>query len=138
MGENESVLMLAPENVLVVEYGYIDNSNTTLWPYYAQGLTINAADAFQGLVSVPQSELGNKTFPLQVGSVVGGGSIINGMAFDRGTQPDYDSWNELGNEGWGWNGLLPYFKKVNYPLLGASIVQKMLVAIAGNQYVRAF
>jgi len=130
--------MLALENVLVVEYGYIDNSNTTLWPYYAQGLTIDAANAFGGLVSVPQLELGNRTFPLLVGSVVGGGSIINGMTFNRGTRPDYDSWNELGNEGWGWDGLLPYFKKVRYPPVDGSTVQKALAAIARNQRVKAF
>jgi choline dehydrogenase-like flavoprotein len=34
------------------------------------------------------------------------------MFFDRGSRGDYDLWEDLGNPGWGWNGLLPYFKKV--------------------------
>ncbi|KAB2574698.1 Dehydrogenase patE [Lasiodiplodia theobromae] len=44
-------------------------------------------------------------------AVVGGGSVVNGMFFDRGGAPDYDAWEELGNPGWGWDGLLPYFIK---------------------------
>jgi choline dehydrogenase-like flavoprotein len=34
------------------------------------------------------------------------------MFFDRGSAADYDSWEKLGNPGWGWKDLLPYFKKV--------------------------
>jgi choline dehydrogenase-like flavoprotein len=44
-------------------------------------------------------------------SVVGGGSVINGMFADRGSKADYDAWETLGNQGWGWNGLIPYFRK---------------------------
>ncbi|KAI5922017.1 hypothetical protein F4810DRAFT_721762 [Camillea tinctor] len=43
--------------------------------------------------------------------VVGGGSTINAMNWLRGTKVDYDDWQSLGNEGWGWDGLLPFFKK---------------------------
>ena len=43
---------------------------------------------------------------------VGGGSIVNGMAFDRGAPADYEAWMSLGNPGWGWDDLLPYFKRV--------------------------
>jgi choline dehydrogenase-like flavoprotein len=38
---------------------------------------------------------------------------VNGMGYDRGTQPDYDAWGELGNDNWSWNNLLTYFKKVS-------------------------
>ncbi|RYO78701.1 hypothetical protein DL762_008554 [Monosporascus cannonballus] len=44
-------------------------------------------------------------------SVVGGGSVVNGMFADRGSKADYGAWGALGNEGWGWDGLLPYFCK---------------------------
>ena len=37
--------------------------------------------------------------------------MVNGMAFDRASAADYDAWEQLGNPGWGWSGLLPYFKK---------------------------
>jgi choline dehydrogenase-like flavoprotein len=39
------------------------------------------------------------------------------MVFDRGSKSDYDSWAALGNEGWDWDGLLPYFKKVFSPFV---------------------
>jgi len=44
--------------------------------------------------------------------VVGGGTVVNGMFFARGAAADYDAWEQLGNPGWGWDGLLSYFKKV--------------------------
>ncbi|SIT56064.1 Choline dehydrogenase, a flavoprotein [Mesorhizobium prunaredense] len=46
------------------------------------------------------------------GRVPGGSSAINGMIFVRGAQTDFDAWEELGNNGWGWNSVLPYFRKM--------------------------
>jgi len=45
------------------------------------------------------------------GKVVGGGSTINGMLYVRGDKEDYDAWERKGNPGWGWDDVLPYFKK---------------------------
>jgi choline dehydrogenase len=45
------------------------------------------------------------------GKTLGGSSSINGLIFIRGQKEDYDSWRDLGNEGWGWQDVLPYFKK---------------------------
>jgi choline dehydrogenase-like flavoprotein len=61
--------------------------------------------------SAPDANTGGKAFPIYVGNVVGGGSVVNGMAFDRASAADYDAWESLGNTGWNWNSLLPYFKK---------------------------
>lgn len=65
------------------------------------------------IYSAPVQNLGNQTFLVTVGNVVGGGSYVNGMQFDRGADADYDAWAELGNKGWGWSGLRPYFMKSN-------------------------
>jgi choline dehydrogenase len=46
------------------------------------------------------------------GRVPGGSSAINGMIFIRGAASDYDAWEALGNKGWGWNSILPYFRKM--------------------------
>ena len=44
--------------------------------------------------------------------IMGGGSSINDMQANRGTPDDYDGWREMGAMGWGWDDVLPYFKKV--------------------------
>jgi GMC oxidoreductase len=62
--------------------------------------------------TIPQSQLNGNSRPLPAGHVVGGGSIINGMVWNRGEQDDFDAWVSFGNSGWGWNDLLPYFKRV--------------------------
>jgi choline dehydrogenase len=45
------------------------------------------------------------------GKTLGGSSSINGLIFIRGQKEDYDLWRDLGAEGWGWDDVLPYFKK---------------------------
>lgn len=73
-----------------------------------------------GLYSVPQVNLGNAVKEITVGKVVGGGSAANGMYNLRGSSSDYDRWDQLfemdghgSKAGWGWDGILPFFKKVS-------------------------
>jgi len=45
------------------------------------------------------------------GKVLGGSSSINGLLYVRGQPADYDHWRQLGNQGWAWDDVLPYFKR---------------------------
>ena len=55
--------------------------------------------------------LGNRSIPISRGIVRGGCSSINGMVYVRGNPRDYDRWAELGNTGWSYQDVLPYFKR---------------------------
>ncbi len=54
------------------------------------------------------------------GRVLGGSSSINGMIYMRGQAQDYDGWRQAGNIGWGWDDVLPYFKKAEDHVAGPS------------------
>ncbi len=45
------------------------------------------------------------------GKVLGGSSSLNGLLYVRGQKEDYDRWRQMGNEGWGWDDVLPLFKR---------------------------
>jgi choline dehydrogenase-like flavoprotein len=97
-----------PGTVLVIENGYINDDISTQIPSFANSIN---AKLMHDLTSAPDARTGGKSYPVYVGNVVGGGSVVNGMAFDRASAADYDAWESLGNSGWNWNSLLPYFKK---------------------------
>ncbi|GMG51841.1 unnamed protein product [Aspergillus oryzae var. brunneus] len=61
--------------------------------------------------TVPQPGLSGRKLPWPRGKVLGGTSALNFMAWNRGNREDYDAWEELGNAGWGWDDLLPYFQR---------------------------
>lgn len=61
--------------------------------------------------TVPQKELNNRCGFMPRGKVLGGSSSINAMVYIRGNKHDYNSWAALGNEGWDYESLLPYFIK---------------------------
>ncbi|GJL80495.1 MAG: choline dehydrogenase [marine bacterium B5-7] len=54
------------------------------------------------------------------GKVLGGSSAINGLIYIRGQHADYDHWENLGNTGWGWNDVMPYFIRAENNSRGAS------------------
>jgi len=77
--------------------GYIKN-------IYSRKLTWN-------FKSKPTQHTANRSFILPQGRVIGGSSSINGLNHVRGQPSDYDGWSQLGNKGWSYSEVLPYFKR---------------------------
>jgi choline dehydrogenase-like flavoprotein len=64
-----------------------------------------------GWTSTPQKHMQNKVFPYTQAKVIGGGSAINAQIYTRGHPLDYDEWRQRGCTGWGYDDVLPYFRK---------------------------
>jgi choline dehydrogenase len=64
-----------------------------------------------GWSTVPQRHMGGKVFTYTQAKVIGGGSAINAQIYTRGNALDYDEWRQMGCEGWGYDDVLPYFRK---------------------------
>ncbi|KAK9357603.1 hypothetical protein V1504DRAFT_436603 [Lipomyces starkeyi] len=62
--------------------------------------------------TIPQTSLNNRAIKWPRGKVVGGSSCINSHVFVRASPEEYNDWEALGNKGWNWKTLAPYFKKV--------------------------
>lgn len=59
----------------------------------------------------PDPGLNNRTAYWPRGKVLGGSSSINAMVYIRGQQEDFEDWKAMGNTGWGWDDVLPYFRR---------------------------
>ncbi len=66
----------------------------------------------------PSAGLNGRVLGYPRGKVLGGCSSINGMIYMRGQARDYDQWRQLGNVGWGWDDVLPYFKQTEDHVAG--------------------
>jgi choline dehydrogenase len=64
-----------------------------------------------GWDTVPQKHMQNKVFRYTQAKVIGGGSAINAQIYTRGNAQDYDDWRQMGCNGWGYDDVLPYFRK---------------------------
>jgi len=60
----------------------------------------------------PEQRMNHQRVYWPRGRLLGGSGSVNGMIFNRGQPADYDHWRDLGNSGWGYDDVLPYFKKL--------------------------
>jgi len=67
-----------------------------------------------------EAGLNGRSLKYPRGKVLGGCSSINGMIYMRGQAADYDGWRQAGNPGWGWDDVLPHFRKAEDHFAGAS------------------
>lgn len=64
-----------------------------------------------GFESEPEENVNGRKLPIWRGKALGGSSSVNGMVYVRGQARDYDGWAQMGNRGWSWSDVLPYFVK---------------------------
>jgi choline dehydrogenase len=84
-------------------YGKLFKEKTVNWMYQTE----------------PEPGLGGRSVFQPRGKVLGGSSSINGLLYVRGQHEDYDRWRQRGNLGWGFDDVLPYFKKAENQERGA-------------------
>jgi choline dehydrogenase-like flavoprotein len=98
--------------VAIIEAGnsVFDNPNVTRVPesILEYGLFIGTPTDW-GYLTVPQKYAENKTLNYWAGRALGGSTTINGMTYLRAEKDQIDAWEDLGNEGWNWDGLWEYF-----------------------------
>ncbi|MFC0283298.1 choline dehydrogenase [Camelimonas abortus] len=98
-GEDRSILFHMPAGV-----GKLIGGEFANWHYYTE----------------PQQHLNGRKLFWPRGKVLGGSSSINGMVYIRGHARDYDQWRQMGNEGWSFAEVLPYFRRAESNQNGAS------------------
>ena len=96
--------------VLLLEAGGPDRS---LWLHVPVGYfkTMHNAKFDWCYLTEPDPAVANRRIQWPRGKVLGGSSALNGLLYVRGQHEDYDRWAELGNRGWGFADVLPYFRK---------------------------
>ncbi len=103
----------AGKRVTVIEHGGSDAGPFIQMPG-ALSYPMNMGIYDWGYRSEPEPYLGGRTLATPRGKVIGGSSSINGMVYVRGHARDYDTWAEMGADGWSYADVLPYFKRMEH------------------------
>ncbi|KAI1265786.1 GMC oxidoreductase-domain-containing protein [Xylariaceae sp. FL1019] len=110
-------------SVLLIEAGDLDDRGEDI----TVPATIGQEDPGRyewNMSTIPQEHLHDAIRTFHQGKVVGGSTIINGLCWTRGSAWDYDAWKNLGNPGWGWKDMVPYFtKSENYTSADNMLIQ---------------
>jgi choline dehydrogenase len=95
--------------VLLIEVGAAPTSFWHQMPLGAAKLIYDPRISWQ-FFSGPETHLKQRKVHAARGKALGGSSAINGMVWTRGDASEYDRWQAMGNDGWGFKDVLPYFK----------------------------
>ena len=107
--------------VCLIEAGGSDASPRVQTP--AGTITLYKSKVFSwNYFSAPQKNLAGRSLHTPRGKALGGSSSMNSMIYIRGDASDYDRWEAAGCPGWGWDDLLPYFRKSEGNRLGQSLL----------------
>lgn len=107
------------KRVLILEAGGRDN---WIWFHIPVGYLFAIGNPRSDWMfkTEPEPGLNGRSLSYPRGKVIGGSSAINAMISMRGQSADYDHWRQLGLTGWGWDDVLPAFKRLEDHFLGAS------------------
>lgn len=97
--------------VTVIEHGGSDAGPFIQMPG-ALSYPMNMGIYDWGFATEPEPHLGGRVLATPRGKVIGGSSSINGMVYVRGHAKDFDTWAEMGADGWAYADVLPYFKRM--------------------------
>ncbi len=109
----------ADMRVLILEAGGRDN---WIWFHIPVGYLFAIGNPRSDWMfkTEPEPGLNGRSLNYPRGKAIGGSSAINAMIYMRGQAADYDHWRQLGLGGWGWDDVLPYFRKHENHFLGDS------------------
>jgi choline dehydrogenase len=100
----------ARNKVLLLEAGPASHPWSRVPMGYARLVTNPAANWLYA--SEPEVSTNGRSLAVPRGKLLGGSSSINGMAFVRGQAQDFDTWAQMGNQGWSYDDVLPFFKRM--------------------------
>ena len=118
------------KRVLILEAGGNDN---WIWFHIPVGylFAIGNPRSDWCFKTEPEPGLNGRSLDYPRGKVIGGSSAINAMVYMRGQAADYDHWRQLGLKGWGWDDVLPFFKRHENHFMGESAAH----AIGGEWHI---